>query len=174
MTRKEGSDAHRHPDAVEYLEGLGEEGAAVVRPYEGGHTRYWIEGGEVRGRDVAGDGTPEALLEAVPAMSCSRPSPATSRLRTSPPSTRYRVWPPSYGRTTAAPSSPNPSGYATASGCLCASLPSFRVMAHAPTLPLGAPPAGSSGPSPARPLQNLRAENADVKKLGYTHAKPLN
>ena len=67
MTRKEGSDAHRHPDAVEYLEGLGEEGAAVVRPYEGGHTRYWIEGGEVRGRDVAGDGTPEALLEAVSA-----------------------------------------------------------------------------------------------------------
>ncbi|MCY4243248.1 MAG: hypothetical protein OXD36_16085 [Rhodobacter sp.] len=39
----------------------------LVRRHGDGFTRYWIEGGEVRGRDVAGDGTPEALLEAVPA-----------------------------------------------------------------------------------------------------------
>ena len=67
MTRKEGSDAHRHPDAVAYPEGLGEEGAAVVRPYEGGHTRYRVEGGEVRSRDVAGDGLEHDIAGAVPA-----------------------------------------------------------------------------------------------------------
>ncbi len=72
MKRKEGSDAHRHPDAVEYPEGPGGEGAAMVRPYEGGHTRYRVERGGVRSRDVAGDGTPEALPEAVPAESGPR------------------------------------------------------------------------------------------------------
>jgi len=41
MTGSEGSRVHRHPDAVAYLEGLGEEGATVVRPHGGGHTRYW-------------------------------------------------------------------------------------------------------------------------------------
>jgi len=53
MTGGEGSGVHRHPDAVAYPEGLGEEGAAMVRPYEGGHTRCWVEGGEVRSRHVA-------------------------------------------------------------------------------------------------------------------------
>ena len=36
MTQDKGKEAHRHPDAVAYLEGVGEEGASVVRPYEGG------------------------------------------------------------------------------------------------------------------------------------------
>ncbi len=53
MTQDAGDQGHRHPDAVAYLEGLAEEGAAVVRRHEGGHTRYWIEGGEVRSLDVA-------------------------------------------------------------------------------------------------------------------------
>ncbi len=65
MTGDGGKRFHRHPDAVACLEGLDEEGAAVVRAYEGGPTRYWIEGGEVRSRDVAGDGAPEALLAAL-------------------------------------------------------------------------------------------------------------
>jgi hypothetical protein len=67
MTQDDGKRVHRHPDAVAYLEGLGEEGAAMVRPYEGGHTRYWIEGGEVRSLDVAEDGPLPALLAAVSA-----------------------------------------------------------------------------------------------------------
>lgn len=65
MTQDDGKRVHRHPDAVAYLEGLDEEGASVVRPYEGGHTRYWIEGGEVRSLDVADDGPLPALLAAV-------------------------------------------------------------------------------------------------------------
>ena len=65
MTHGEGNHGHRHPDAVAYLEGLGEEGAAVVRPYDGGHTRYWLEDGEVRSLDIAGDGPLPALLAAV-------------------------------------------------------------------------------------------------------------
>ena len=67
MAHDEGDRGHRHPDAVAYLEGLGEEGAAMVRPYEGGHTRYWLEGGEVRSLDIAEDGPLPALLEAVSA-----------------------------------------------------------------------------------------------------------
>ena len=67
MAHGEGNHGHRHPDAVAYLEGLGEEGAAVVRPYDGGHTRYWLEDGEVRSLDIAGDGPLPALLEAVSA-----------------------------------------------------------------------------------------------------------
>ena len=67
MAQDEGKREHRHPDAVAYLEGLGEEGAAVVRPYEGGHVRYWIEGGEVRSLDVADDVPPEELVAAVSA-----------------------------------------------------------------------------------------------------------
>ncbi len=67
MAHGEGNHGHRHPDAVAYLEGLGEEGAAVVRPHDGGHTRYWLEDGEVRSLDIAGDGPLPALLEAVSA-----------------------------------------------------------------------------------------------------------
>ncbi len=39
MTRKEGTGARRYPDDVTYLEGLGEEGAAVDRACEGGEVR---------------------------------------------------------------------------------------------------------------------------------------
>ena len=67
MAHGEGDRGHRHPDAAAYLEGLGEEGAAMVRPYEGGHTRYWLEDGEVRSLDIAGDGPLPALLKAVSA-----------------------------------------------------------------------------------------------------------
>ena len=67
MTQDEEKRVHRHPDAVAYLEGLDEEGASVVRPYEGGHVRYWIEGGEVRSLEVAEDGPLPALLAAVSA-----------------------------------------------------------------------------------------------------------
>ncbi len=35
-----------------YLEGPGEDGAAVLRKHEGGYTRYWLEGGDVRSRDI--------------------------------------------------------------------------------------------------------------------------
>ncbi len=66
MTRDEGKRAHRHPDAVAYLEGLTEGEAAVhpplVRAHDGGFTRYWIEGGEVRSRDVGRDELPLAGL----------------------------------------------------------------------------------------------------------------
>ena len=51
---------HRHPDTVAYLEGLGEEGAAVLREHEGGYTRYWLEGGEVRSCDITEDELPLA------------------------------------------------------------------------------------------------------------------
>ena len=57
MTRDGGKRERRHPDAVAYPEGFGEEGAAVVPPYGGG---------EVRDLDVAEDGPPEALPAAVP------------------------------------------------------------------------------------------------------------
>ncbi len=67
MTQDAGDQGHRHPDAVAYLEGLAEEDAAVVRRHEGGHTRHWIEGGEVRNLEVAEDGPLPALLEAVSA-----------------------------------------------------------------------------------------------------------
>ena len=40
-----GHRGHRHPDTVAYLEGLGEEGASVLRAHEGGYTRYWLENG---------------------------------------------------------------------------------------------------------------------------------
>ena len=67
MTQDEGKRECRHPDAVAYPDGLGEEGAAMVRPYGGGHVRYWIKGGEVRDLDVAEDSPPEALPAAVSA-----------------------------------------------------------------------------------------------------------
>ncbi len=61
----EGSRVHRHPDAADCLEGLPEDEAAVhpppVRRHADGLTRCWIEDGQVRSRDVAGDGTPDAL-----------------------------------------------------------------------------------------------------------------
>ncbi len=57
MTEREGSRVHRHPDAVAYLESLTEGEAAVhppvVREHGDGFTQYWLEGGEVRSRDVA-------------------------------------------------------------------------------------------------------------------------
>ncbi len=66
MTRNEGNRAHRHPDAVAYLEGLTEGEAAVhpplVRRHGDGFTRYWLEGGEVRSRDIGRDGLPTAGL----------------------------------------------------------------------------------------------------------------
>ena len=52
MAKSKGKQGHRHPDTVTYLEGLGEEGAAVLRKHEGGYTRYWLEGGDVRSRDI--------------------------------------------------------------------------------------------------------------------------
>ena len=61
MTNGKGKHGHRHPDAVAYLEDLAEEGAAVVRTHEGGHVRYWMEGGEVLSPDVADDGPLPAL-----------------------------------------------------------------------------------------------------------------
>jgi len=85
MTGSEGSRVHRHPDAVAYLEGLGEEGAAVVRPHGGGHTRYWIEGGEVRSRDIAVDGTPEALPAAVPSEFGPQPARLAADLASGAP-----------------------------------------------------------------------------------------
>ncbi len=61
----EGSRVHRHPDAADCPEGLPEDEAAVhpppVRRHADGLTRCWIEDGQVRSRDVAGDGTPDAL-----------------------------------------------------------------------------------------------------------------
>ncbi len=68
MTGSEGNGAHRHPDAVADPEGLPEGEAAhppLVRRHAEGRTRYRIEDGKVRSRDVAGDGTPAALLAAI-------------------------------------------------------------------------------------------------------------
>ncbi len=52
MAKVKGNRGHRHPNTVAYLEGLGEEGAEVHHPHEGGYTRYWLEGGEVRSCDI--------------------------------------------------------------------------------------------------------------------------
>ena len=52
MSQGKRNHGHRHPDTVAHLEGLGEEGAAVLREHEGGYTRYWLEDGEVRSRDI--------------------------------------------------------------------------------------------------------------------------
>ena len=60
-----GNHGHLHQDAVTYLVGLAEEGAAVVRLYEVGQTRYWIEGDEVRSLEVMEDEPFPALLMAV-------------------------------------------------------------------------------------------------------------
>ncbi len=64
MTRDEGNHGHRHPDAVAYLEGLAEGEAAVhppvVREHDGGFTQCWLEGGEVRSRDITEDELPLA------------------------------------------------------------------------------------------------------------------
>ncbi len=64
MTQDEGNQGHRHPDAVAYLEGLTEGEAAVhppvVRERDGGFTQYWLEGGEVRSRDITEDELPLA------------------------------------------------------------------------------------------------------------------
>ena len=53
MAKVKGNRGHEHPDAVAYLEDQGKEGAAVLHPHEGGYTRYWLEGGEVRSCDFA-------------------------------------------------------------------------------------------------------------------------
>ncbi len=53
MAKVKGNHGHGHPDTVAFLEGLGQEGATVVlREHEGGYTRYWLEGGEVRSCDI--------------------------------------------------------------------------------------------------------------------------
>ena len=57
MAKGRKEKGHRHPDAVAYLEGLTEGEAAVhppvVREHGGGFTQYWLEGGEVRSRDIS-------------------------------------------------------------------------------------------------------------------------
>jgi len=45
---------------VAYLEGLGREGATMLHPHEGGYTRYWLEGGEVRSCDITEGELPPA------------------------------------------------------------------------------------------------------------------
>ena len=60
-----GNHGHPHQDAVAYLVDLAEDGAAVVRLYEVGQTRCWIEGDEVRSLEVTEDEPFPALLEAV-------------------------------------------------------------------------------------------------------------
>ena len=64
MTRDEGNHGHRHPDAVAYLEGLTEGDAAVhppvVREHDGGFAQCWLEGGEVRSRDITEEELPLA------------------------------------------------------------------------------------------------------------------
>ena len=53
MAKVKGNHGHGHSDAVAFLEGLGQEGAKVeLREHEGGYTRYWLEGGEVRSCDI--------------------------------------------------------------------------------------------------------------------------
>ena len=60
MAKVKGNRGHRHPNTVAYLEGLGEEGAEVHHPHEGGYTRYWLEGGEVRSCDITEGELPPA------------------------------------------------------------------------------------------------------------------
>ena len=64
MVQDDETRDHRHPDAVAYLEGLGEESVAMVRAREGGYTRYWLQDGEVRSLEVSEDRPLEALLAA--------------------------------------------------------------------------------------------------------------
>ena len=52
MAKVKGNRGHGHPNTVAYLEGLWEEGATMLHPHEGGYTRYWLEGGEVRSCDI--------------------------------------------------------------------------------------------------------------------------
>ncbi len=89
---------HRHPDAVAYLEGLTEDEARVhpplVRAHDGGFTRHWIEGGEVRSRDVAGDGLEHDIAGAVPAEF----GPLLPRLAADPGSRAPPTWTPWSGR----------------------------------------------------------------------------
>lgn len=47
MMQDDRNHVPRHQDALAYLEGLGEEGAAVVRTREGGYERYWQQYGEL-------------------------------------------------------------------------------------------------------------------------------
>ena len=64
MTQDDGNQEHRHPDTVAYLKGLTESEAAVhppvIREHGGGFTQYWLEGGEVRSRDITEDELPLA------------------------------------------------------------------------------------------------------------------
>jgi len=91
MTGDAGNRGHRHPDAVAYLESLTEDGAAVhppvVRRHGQGFTRYWLEGGEVRSRDIGRDGLTLAGLRpdggplpALPAAVSSEFGPQLPRL----------------------------------------------------------------------------------------------
>ncbi len=54
----------------------------MVRERDGGFTWYWLEGGEVRSREVAGDGT---LPSAVPAELGSRPAKLAADLASGAP-----------------------------------------------------------------------------------------
>ena len=104
MTRDEGNRAHRHPDAVAYLEGLTEDEAAahppLVRAHDGGFTRYRVEGGEVRSRDVAGDGLEHDIAGAVPAEF----GPLLPRLAADPGRRAPPTWTAWNGRSGTAPS----------------------------------------------------------------------
>ena len=68
MTQDKGKEAHRHPDTVAYLEGLTENEAAAHPPAIRGHgegfVQYWLEGGEVRSRDITKDDLPLACFRA--------------------------------------------------------------------------------------------------------------
>ena len=68
----------------------------MVRACEGGHTRYWAGGGEVRSRDVAGDGG-RPMRCPPPFRRTSRrasltPPPAGGSSGTPPPSAGRRRW----------------------------------------------------------------------------------
>ncbi len=63
MTRARKRREFRHPDTVAYLRGLSADEAAVqaplVRAHADGFTRYWLEDGEVRCRDITAAELPQ-------------------------------------------------------------------------------------------------------------------
>ncbi len=71
MGRNGRETVHRHPDAVAYPGVRERRARRWCARTEGGHTRYRVESGEVRSRDVAGDGM---LPSAVPAELGARPA----------------------------------------------------------------------------------------------------
>ena len=82
MAKVKGNRGHGHSDTVAYLEGLGEEGAAVLRAREGGYTRYWLEGDEVRSCDITEDELPLAGFGTV-MRGCSEKS--SQQVKITPP-----------------------------------------------------------------------------------------